>query len=80
MTSLQLFPTTASEISLSYSTLPPNALKIPSQLTVSIPDDQIADFQTLLKLSKIPAPTYKSTQADAKYGITGDWITEAKEY
>ena len=67
-------------MSLSYSTLPPNALTIPSQFTVSILDDQIADFKPLLKLLKIPGPTYKSTQAAAKYGITSDWITKAKEY
>jgi microsomal epoxide hydrolase len=52
----------------------------PSRFTIAIPETQLAEFRTLLKLSKIAAPTFESLQEDGKYGITHKWLTEAKEF
>lgn len=46
---------------------------------VSIPDQEIEDFKTLLKLSKIGPETYANTATDANYGVSREWIVKAKE-
>lgn len=48
-----------------------------SQFTVAIPDNDIADFKTLLRLSKLPPAT--ATSDDRHYGITASWMSEAKQ-
>ena len=63
-----------------FSTIPESALRKPEPFTIHIPDQDIQVFRTLLKLSKIPAPTYESLQEDGKFGISRKWIAEAKEY
>ncbi|EDN02319.1 predicted protein [Histoplasma mississippiense (nom. inval.)] len=64
----------------SYSTVPSVALKAPEIFHVAIPEQQLSEFKTLLKLSKIPAPTYESLQEDGRYGISHKWLTETKKY
>lgn len=53
----------------------------PFQLHVS--DSEIADFQTLLKLSKIGPETWENSKASRDqgkyYGITRDWLVDAKD-
>ncbi|EER45056.1 epoxide hydrolase [Histoplasma capsulatum var. duboisii H88] len=64
----------------SYSTIPSVASKAPEVFHVAIPEQQLSDFKTLLKLSKIPAPTYESLQEDGRYGISHKWLAETKKY
>jgi microsomal epoxide hydrolase len=54
------------------------AKKVPTPFRVTIPESELQDFKTLLKLSKIPSPTYESLRTDRKYGINHEWITTAK--
>ena len=63
-----------------FRTIPSKALRQPTPFTVSIPEAEVSDLRALLKLSKIPSPTYESLQQDGKFGITHQWLTEAKEY
>lgn len=63
-----------------FSKIPPKASNSPSPFTVAVPETELLEFRTLLKLSKIAAPTYESLQDDSKLGITHTWISEAKEY
>lgn len=63
-----------------YSKVPRRASNIPNTFKVSIPETQLSDFKTLLKLSKIAPATYESLQEDRRYGLTTNWITEAKDY
>ncbi|KAL2373912.1 hypothetical protein RJ035_004335 [Blastomyces gilchristii] len=63
-----------------YTTLPSTATKRPEPFQVSIPEQQLSEFKTLLKLSKIPVPTYESLQEDGKFGISHKWLVETKKY
>lgn len=63
-----------------FGKVPARAFNSPSPFNVAVPQAQLAEFHTLLKLSKIAAPTYESLQDDGKFGVTHKWITEAKEY
>ncbi|KDQ08979.1 hypothetical protein BOTBODRAFT_37508 [Botryobasidium botryosum FD-172 SS1] len=46
---------------------------------VNIPDSAIDEFKTLLRLSKLAPQTYENSQEDWRYGVTGEWMREAKE-
>jgi microsomal epoxide hydrolase len=48
-----------------------------SHFTVSIPDSEVDDMKTLVKLSKLPRPTYEGRFRN--FGVTGDWMKDAKE-
>jgi microsomal epoxide hydrolase len=63
-----------------YNSVPSNALKQPSPFIVDIPEAELSAFHSLLKHSRIPRPTYESVQEDGKFGITHQWMTEAKEH
>ncbi|ODH19659.1 hypothetical protein ACO22_06163 [Paracoccidioides brasiliensis] len=63
-----------------YSTAPSSAVKIPEPFRIEIPEQQLGEFKTLLRLSKIPMPTYESTQEDGRFGISHKWMMEAKRF
>lgn len=63
-----------------FGKIPAGALKSPIPFKIAIPESQLAEFRTLLELSRIAAPTYESLQEDGKYGLTHKWITEAKDH
>jgi microsomal epoxide hydrolase len=69
-----------SKTALHFSTIPQNAQRHPSKFTASIPDTQLSEFKTLLRLSKLAPATYEGLQEDRKYGVTTKWLTEAKEH
>ena len=63
----------------SFSQLPRGAHNI-KPYHVDIADSEIEDLKTLLSASKVADSTYESLQEDGKYGVTSEWIKEAKEY
>ena len=63
-----------------YRTIPHTALNKSRPFRISIPESDIQDLRTLLKLSKIPAPTYESLQEDGRFGVSHKWLTETKKY
>ncbi|KAL7930201.1 Alpha/Beta hydrolase protein [Trichoderma chlorosporum] len=62
----------------SFANLPANRKSTPAPFTVSIPEQQLNDFKTLLKLSKIGPKTYENELTDGKFGISRDWLVQAK--
>ncbi|KAL8822336.1 MAG: hypothetical protein Q9191_006926 [Dirinaria sp. TL-2023a] len=66
-------------MSESFGTLPQGAHSI-DLFTISIPESDIQEFRTLLRYSKVAAPSYESSQEDGHYGITTSWLANAKEY
>ncbi|KAL5337334.1 Alpha/Beta hydrolase protein [Aspergillus crustosus] len=66
-------------MSAPFTTLPSTAKITPSPFRIAIPDEQISEFKTLLKLSKIAPKTYENLQADARFGVTHEWISTLKE-
>lgn len=63
-----------------YDNIPKNATLVPSRFKVKIPEAQVKDLTDLLRLSKIGPRTYENLRDDRKFGITHQWLTEAKEY
>jgi microsomal epoxide hydrolase len=59
--------------------LPPLASVKPEAFTVSIPDSTLEEFQLLLKTSKIGPATFENSKSDGKYGISREWLKDAKE-
>lgn len=48
-----------------------------SPFTINIPEETLQEFKTLLKLSKLPPPTYEGTKEE--FGVTREWMAHAKE-
>jgi microsomal epoxide hydrolase len=65
-------------MSSSFANLPKNARSAPTPFKVSISEEQLQEFQQLLHLSKIGPKTFESEQADGRFGITRDWLLNAK--
>ncbi|KAL1961992.1 hypothetical protein VTN77DRAFT_683 [Rasamsonia byssochlamydoides] len=61
-----------------YDRLPPGTTGKPTRFRVAVPEQQLAEFQQLLRLSKIAPATYENQQKDRRYGISRDWLVEAK--
>jgi hypothetical protein len=55
------------QMAAQYRTIPATALTKPEPFHISIPGSSLQDFKTLLKLSKVPAPTYESLQGGGKF-------------
>ncbi|KDQ16877.1 hypothetical protein BOTBODRAFT_43065 [Botryobasidium botryosum FD-172 SS1] len=51
----------------------------PKPFKVDIPKSTLEELKILLKLSKLAPPTYENSQQDRRYGVTGEWIREAKD-
>ncbi|KAF9892940.1 hypothetical protein FE257_000532 [Aspergillus nanangensis] len=66
-------------MTLPFSKLPSAATISPKPFQVSIPQEQLDDLQTLLKLSRIAPPTYENSQPDRRFGITSEWLTAMRE-
>ncbi|KAL4937998.1 hypothetical protein BDV06DRAFT_226412 [Aspergillus oleicola] len=62
-----------------FTKLPPTASITPSPFRVAISDEQLSDFKTLVKLSKIAPQTYENLLKDGRYGVTHEWMTTMKE-
>jgi microsomal epoxide hydrolase len=67
-------------MSLPYSNIPTQATLWPSEFIVDIPESDLDEFLTLLKLSRVGPPTYESLQQDRKYGITHRWLIDAERH
>lgn len=63
----------------SYAKIPSGALVQPTPFRVSIEDERVEELKLLVKLGKIANPTYESTQKEHNYGITHQWLTDAKD-
>lgn len=59
--------------------IPSGAKANPSPFKVNISDEQIQELQLLVTLSKIAPPTFEGRQPDRKYGVTTEWLANAKE-
>lgn len=66
-------------MSLPFSKIPSAASIAPTPFEASIPQEQVSELKTLVKLSKIASPTYESVQSDRRFGITTAWLASMKE-
>lgn len=58
--------------------IPKNATLSPTPFKIAIPQADLDDFKTLLRLSKLPPATYEGTQE--RFGVTSKWVKETKAY
>ncbi|OGM43943.1 putative epoxide hydrolase, partial [Aspergillus bombycis] len=66
-------------MSAPFSQVPSTARITPHPFTVSVPQEQLSELHTLVKLSKIGPRTYENSQPDARFGITSEWLTGIRE-
>lgn len=59
---------------------PANAQIPVAKFELPISDESLAEFNTLLRLSKVSPKTFANTRTDKRFGITRDWVTKGKEY
>lgn len=65
---------------MSFDTLPTKATLKPKPFKAHVSDQELDDFKQLVKLSKIGPKTYENLKTDRYFGISRDWLAEAKEY
>lgn len=51
-----------------------------SRFQVQIPAKDLQALVGLLQYSKLGPKTYENTRSDGKYGVTYEWMAEAKSY
>ncbi|KAJ7126248.1 Alpha/Beta hydrolase protein [Mycena epipterygia] len=62
-----------------FTRLPAGATIRPEPFKVAIPQSDVDELATLLKLSKLAPATYENLHPDRKYGITTGWMEHAKK-
>lgn len=62
-----------------FDSIPQHATLKPTRFRASIPDSELREFEQLLRLSKIGPQTYENLQEDRRFGLTHEWITQAKQ-
>lgn len=62
----------------SYGDFPYVPIVETTPLTVRTSDEDLQGLLELVRLSKLGPQTYENTSAGGKYGVTYDWISEAK--
>lgn len=62
-----------------FSRVPSTARTIPTPFKVSIPEEQLTELKTLVKLAKLGPRTHENSQSDFLYGVTWVWMKELKE-
>ncbi|KAJ5619978.1 hypothetical protein N7510_003962 [Penicillium lagena] len=65
-------------MSSSFATYPKTMKSSPTPFQVSIPEEQLNEFRQLLRLSKIGPKTFETEQCDGRFGVTRDWLVNAK--
>lgn len=61
-----------------YAKIPSGAKVQPTPFQVSITDDRVDELKQLVKLGRVGPPTYESTQKEHNYGVSHQWLTDAK--
>ncbi|GKT58206.1 epoxide hydrolase [Colletotrichum tofieldiae] len=62
-----------------FGNLPSGVLKTPEKFTLQVPDQDLDEFKQLLKLSKIGPETWYNKQEGGRFGITREWLINAKD-
>jgi microsomal epoxide hydrolase len=62
-----------------YDTLPSGVTGNIEKFKLHISDEKISDFKQLVKLSPIGPVTYENSVKDGSFGITRDWLVNAKK-
>ncbi|EGU82709.1 hypothetical protein FOXB_06764 [Fusarium oxysporum f. sp. conglutinans Fo5176] len=66
------------KMSRGFAKIPSGAQVQPTPFRVSITDDKVDELKQLVKLGRVGPPTYESTQKEHNYGVSHQWLTDAK--
>ncbi|KAI1872909.1 uncharacterized protein JN550_003783 [Neoarthrinium moseri] len=66
-------------MSSSFSVLPSNAQQQPKPFELKVPEQEIEKFRTLLSLSEIGSDTWWSQPSNGYFGVTRQWLMQAKD-
>lgn len=61
-----------------YTKIPSTAKAQPKPFEAKIPEEKLTELNTLLKYSKIGPAVWENQQEDRRFGITRDWLVNAK--
>jgi pimeloyl-ACP methyl ester carboxylesterase len=64
---------------MSFATVPAGGTIDLKPFELSVPEQDVVDFKTLLRLSKLGPETFENLQPAGRYGISRAWLTNAKE-
>lgn len=62
-----------------YTNLPASAQATPKPFTAHVSDKKLKDMLDLVRLSPIGAATYENQDAGRTWGMTRDWLANAKD-
>lgn len=62
-----------------YCKIPSKVKAQPKPFTAHIPDETLDEFKLLLKYSKVGPDVYENQQQDRRFGITREWLANAKQ-
>ncbi|KAL2865843.1 epoxide hydrolase family protein [Aspergillus lucknowensis] len=66
-------------MSAPFTKFPSTAKITPCPFRIAIPDEQLSELKTLIKLSKVGPQTYENLQQDRRFGVTHEWISARRE-
>ncbi|POS74617.1 epoxide hydrolase [Diaporthe helianthi] len=62
-----------------FGSLPSGVLKTPEKFTLRVPDQELEEFKQMLKLSKIGPETWYNRQEGGQFGVSREWLINAKD-
>jgi len=62
-----------------FDAIPSSATLQVEPYTVAVPDAALEDLQTAIKVARIAPPTFENTQETRSFGLTRQWVLQAKE-
>ena len=62
-----------------FGVIPNDTPSNPKPFTLHVAEEELVAFRDLLRLSKIGPPTWWNQQNDPQYGVSRQWLIEAKE-
>ncbi|GKT65323.1 epoxide hydrolase [Colletotrichum tofieldiae] len=62
-----------------FNVIPENSPGKPESFTLHVPEKELSEFQELLRLSKIGPATWWNQHTDGQFGISREWLSQAKE-
>ncbi|CAH0018848.1 unnamed protein product [Clonostachys rhizophaga] len=61
-----------------FARVPNGVEQAPTPFTLQVSEDSISEFRQLLALSKVGPPTWEGSQPDGRFGVTREWLINAK--
>jgi microsomal epoxide hydrolase len=67
-----------SQLRKHFGVVPSTAKTTPEDFVVAFPPTELDDMRSLIAASRIGPETFEGLQQDRKYGVTAQWLRDAK--